>query len=277
MVRFYLKVLHGAACGPKILTPVSGPDKKKGFIGTGAPTHVNESPALLPAASDPGCTMKKMKDLPRLDRPREKIAQKGVEALSDQELIEAIIGRGTRNKDVRALSREIALLVAEKPPDIRYDDLREIEGIGPTKAAQVMACFELGRRCFRQPDAVRTIQKPEDIMPLIAGLGERRQEHFISITLNGAGEVIATRTVTIGILNHSLVHPREVFADAITDRAASIICVHNHPSGSLEPSPQDIAITRQLQEAGTVLGIQLIDHIIVTKNGFCSMRERGLL
>jgi DNA repair protein RadC len=221
--------------------------------------------------------MKKMKDLPRLDRPREKIAQKGVESLSDQELIEAIIGRGTRNKDVRALSREIALLVAEKPPDIRYDDLRGIEGIGPTKAAQVMACFELGRRCFRQPDAVRTIQKPEDVMPLVAGLGERRQEHFISITLNGAGEVIATRTVTIGILNHSLVHPREVFADAITDRAASIICVHNHPSGSLEPSPQDIAITRQLQEAGTVVGIQLIDHIIVTKNGFCSMKERGLL
>jgi DNA repair protein RadC len=221
--------------------------------------------------------MKKMKDLPRPDRPREKIAQKGAEALSDQELIEAIIGKGNRNRDVRALAREIACLVAEKTRNVRYEDLRQIEGIGPTKAAQVMACFELGRRCFRQPDAARAIQKPEDVIPLVAGLGERRQEHFISITLNGAGEVIATRTVTIGILNHSLVHPREVFADAITDRAASIICVHNHPSGSLDPSPQDIAITRQLQEAGAVVGIQLIDHIIVTKAGFCSMKERGLL
>ena len=221
--------------------------------------------------------MKKMKDLPRIDRPRERIAQKGVEALSDQELIEAIIGRGTRNKDVRALAREIASLVAEKPQHIRYNDLLEIEGIGPTKAAQIMACFELGRRCFRQPDAIRTIQKPEDVMQFVVGLRDRRQEHFVTITLNGAGEVIATRTVTIGILNHSLVHPREVFADAITDRAASIICVHNHPSGSLDPSPQDIAITRQLQEAGTVVGIQMIDHIIVTKTGFCSMKERGLL
>jgi DNA repair protein RadC len=221
--------------------------------------------------------MKKMKDLPRIDRPRERIAQKGVEALSDQELIEAIIGRGTRNKDVRALAREIASLVAEKPQHIRYNDLLEIEGIGPTKAAQIMACFELGRRCFRQPDAIRTIQKPEDVMQFVVGLRDRRQEHFVTITLNGTGEVIATRTVTIGILNHSLVHPREVFADAITDRAASIICVHNHPSGSLDPSPQDIAITRQLQEAGTVVGIQMIDHIIVTKTGFCSMKERGLL
>ena len=221
--------------------------------------------------------MKKMKDLPRIDRPRERIAQKGVEALSDQELIEAIIGRGTRNKDVRALAREIASLVAEKPQHIRYNDLLEIEGIGPTKAAQIMACFELGRRCFRQPYAIRTIQKPEDVMQFVVGLRDRRQEHFVTITLNGTGEVIATRTVTIGILNHSLVHPREVFADAITDRAASIICVHNHPSGSLDPSPQDIAITRQLQEAGTVVGIQLIDHIIVTKTGFCSMKERGLL
>jgi DNA repair protein RadC len=221
--------------------------------------------------------MKKMKDLPRIDRPREKISQKGVEALLDQELIEAIIGRGTRNKDVRALAREIASLVAEKPQHIRYNDLLEIEGIGPTKAAQIMACFEIGRRYFRQPGAIRTIQKPEDVMQFVVGLRDRRQEHFVTITLNGAGEVIATRTVTIGILNHSLVHPREVFADAITDRAASIICVHNHPSGSLDPSPQDIAITRQLQEAGTVVGIQLIDHIIVTKTGFCSMKERGLL
>jgi len=221
--------------------------------------------------------MKKMRDLPRLDRPREKIAQKGAEALSDHELIEAIIGRGTRSKDVRALAREISSLIAEQHRSIRYDDLRAIEGIGPTKAAQIMACFELGRRYFQQADAVRVIQRPEDVLPLVAGLGDKRQEHFVAITLNGAGEVIATRTVTIGILNHSLVHPREVFADAITDRAASIICVHNHPSGSLEPSPQDIATTRQLQEAGTVVGIQLIDHVIITKAGFCSMKERGLL
>jgi DNA repair protein RadC len=106
---------------------------------------------------------------------------------------------------------------------------------------------------------------------------DKRQEHFVCITLNGAGEVLDARIITVGLLNHSLVHPREVFADAITDRAASVICVHNHPSGSLEPSPQDIAITTQLKEAGLLLGIQLIDHIIVTKSGYLSLKERGLL
>jgi DNA repair protein RadC len=121
------------------------------------------------------------------------------------------------------------------------------------------------------------ITKPEDILPLIAEYRQKRQEHFICLTLNGAGEVLGNRVITVGLLNHSLVHPREVFAEAITDRAASIICVHNHPSGSLEPSSQDIAITNQLREAGSLIGIQLIDHIIVTKNGHTSMREKGLL
>jgi DNA repair protein RadC len=103
-----------------------------------------------------------------------------------------------------------------------------------------------------------------------------KQEHFICITLNGAGEVIGNRTITVGLLNHSLVHPREVFADAITDRAASVICVHNHPSGSLEASTQDIMITRQLASAGEILGIRLLDHVIVTKQGHLSLKEKGI-
>jgi DNA repair protein RadC len=152
-------------------------------------------------------------------------------------------------------------------------------GIGPSKAAQIMACFELGRRYCAPAGGSIKVTKPQDILPLplIAEMRDKRQEHFICITLNGAGEVLDSRTITVGLLNHSLVHPREVFADAITDRAASVICVHNHPSGSLEPSPQDIAITTQLMEAGLLLGIQLIDHIIVTKAGYLSMKERGLL
>ena len=121
------------------------------------------------------------------------------------------------------------------------------------------------------------MSKPEDILPHVAYLKEKRQEHFVCITLNGAGEILGIRTITLGLLNHSLVHPREVFADAITDRAASIICVHNHPSGSLDPSTQDIAITSQLRDAGSLLGIQLIDHIIVSKTGYLRMKERGLL
>ncbi|MFA4861660.1 DNA repair protein RadC [Methanoregula sp.] len=221
--------------------------------------------------------MKKMRDVPLVDRPREVIARKGASALSDTELIEAIIGRGTKSRDVRVLSKEICDLLEEQKPAIRYDDLKAIAGVGPTKASQIMACFELGRRYFTPAGPEVKITKPEDVIPLVAHLRDKRQEHFVCITLNGAGEVLGNRIITVGLLNHSLVHPREVFADAIVDRAASIICVHNHPSGSLEPSPQDIAITTQLKEAGQLVGIQLIDHIIVTRTGHVSLRERGLI
>ncbi|MDD1703731.1 MAG: DNA repair protein RadC [Methanoregula sp.] len=221
--------------------------------------------------------MKKMRDVPLPERPREKIAKKGISVLSDNELIEVIIGRGTKGNDVRKIAKEIATLIQQSPQEISYGDLQDIEGIGPSKASQIMACFELGRRHFKEEPSVHKITKPEDLLSLVSDLREKRQEHFVCITLNGAGEVLGNRTITVGLLNHSLVHPREVFADAITDRAASIICVHNHPSGSLEPSSQDIAITAQLREAGALVGIQLIDHIIVTKTGHLSMRERGLL
>jgi DNA repair protein RadC len=220
--------------------------------------------------------MRKMKDVPEPDRPREKIAKKGVVALTDTELIEAILGRGTINRDVRTIARDIAALMSDHTREIRYEDVLAIGGIGPTKAAQIMACLELGRRRYEPADVVK-IQKPEDVLPLVGTYRDKPQEHFICISLTGAGEVISTRVVTIGILNHSLVHPREVFAGAITDRAASVICVHNHPSGALDASAQDIAITRQLQEAGTLLGIQLLDHIIITKTGFSSMKEKGLV
>lgn len=222
-------------------------------------------------------SMKKMRDVPSRDRPREKIAGKGVSALSDTELIEAIIGRGTKNNDVREIAQEIGVLLKREGNKISYEGLQTIDGIGPTKASQITACFELGRRYFSSEEHEVKVTKPEDILPLVSYLKDKRQEHFVCITLNGAGEVLGNRIITVGLLNHSLVHPREVFADAIADRAASLICVHNHPSGSLEPSSQDIAITTQLRESGTLLGIQLIDHIIVTRNGHVSMRERGLL
>jgi DNA repair protein RadC len=221
--------------------------------------------------------MKKMKEVPVRDRPREKIACRGVSVLSDNELIEAIIGRGTKNKDVREISREIGGLIQQHRDNLRYKDLEEVEGIGPTKASQIIACFELGRRYYKPAGPDIRVTRPEDILPLVAHLKQKRQEHFICVTLNGAGEILGNRTITVGLLNHSLVHPREVFADAITDRAASIICIHNHPSGTLEPSSQDIAITNQLKDAGLLIGIQLIDHIIVSKNGHVSMREQGFL
>ena len=249
----------------------------KEVIDTGKPRiHMREHGAGPVYLSAPGCIMKKMKDVPEHDRPREKIVKKGVTALTDTELIEAILGRGTINRDVRVIARDVAVMTSDHTREIRYEDVLAIGGIGPTKAAQIMACLELGRRRYEPAGTVK-IQKPEDVLPLVGTYREKPQEYFICISLTGAGEVISTRVVTIGILNHSLVHPREVFAGAITDRAASVICVHNHPSGSLEASAQDIAITRQLQEAGTLLGIQLLDHIILTKTSFSSMKEKGLV
>ena len=222
--------------------------------------------------------MKPMRDLEETDRPREKIASRGPASLTDRELIAAIIGRGTRGRDVFEIAGEISSLLSENPGDVTFGNLSRIRGVGPGKASQVVAAFELARRHLHHEEEARIkIQTPADVLPLVADLNGRRQEHFLCITLNGANEVIKKRTITVGLLNHSLVHPREVFADAITDRAAAVICVHNHPSGTLEPSSQDMAITRQLRDAGELLGIRLLDHLIVARAGYLSMKERGLL
>jgi DNA repair protein RadC len=222
--------------------------------------------------------MKKIMQLPECDRPRERLRNLGPQALSDQELVAAIIGRGIRGMDVLAVAGEIVKELDKATGGLSYEKMEMIHGVGPVKAAQLSACFEISRRYpLKNPDAIHKVTCPEDILPLLNGLGLKKQEHFICLTLNGAGEVIGNRTITVGLLNHSLVHPREVFADAITDRAASIICVHNHPSGTLEPSNQDIEVTKQLMDAGAILGIRVLDHLIITKNGFLSMKERGFL
>jgi len=222
--------------------------------------------------------MKRMQEVYSHDRPREKIRTRGAGCLSNQELIAAILGSGGPGNDVRSLSKEIAGLIEREPGAVCFEDLSGISGVGPAKASQIVACLELGRRLFStDPSSKKKIAAPADILPLVAFLSGKKQEHFICITLSGAHEVLAIRTVTVGLLNHSLVHPREVFAEAITDRAAAIICVHNHPSGTLEPSSQDLAITRQLADAGTLLGIRLLDHLIVSDTGWLSLKERGLM
>jgi len=222
--------------------------------------------------------MKKMVQVPEYDRPREKIRRLGPAALSDQELIAAIIGRGVRGTDVFSVAGELARELRSGRENLTYEKMESVHGMGPAKAAQISACFELSRRYpDKDPGKVLRVSRPEDVIAMLNGLEFKKQEHFVCITLNGAGEVLGNRIITVGLLNHSLVHPREVFADAITDRAASVICAHNHPSGTLEPSRQDLEITKQLTEAGAILGIRVLDHLIVTKNGFLSMKEKGFL
>lgn len=221
--------------------------------------------------------MKKMQDIDERDRPREKIRKKGASCLTNQELIAAILGSGGPGRDVRVLAKEISEIIEKNADATGYQDFASVKGMGAAKTSQIIACLELARRIYPGETRKPRISTPADILPLVTFLSGKKQEHFICITLNGANELIATRTITMGLLNHSLVHPREVFADAITDRAASIVCVHNHPSGTLEPSSQDIAITRQLADAGTLVGIRLLDHLIITDSGWLSMKEKGLI
>jgi len=219
--------------------------------------------------------MKAIRDTYERDRPREKIACKGVECLKKGELVAAIIGRGIPGRDVLRVASDIEKVLDESRGNPGYEDLLNIEGVGTSKSSQIVASFELAKR-YMPREAVK-ISKPQDVLPLVDYLKEKKQEYFICVTLNGAGEVIENRVITVGTLNHSPVHPREVFADAISDRAASVILIHNHPSGNPEPSADDIAVTERLLKSAEIVGIGILDHIIVSKNGMVSLRERGYI
>lgn len=218
---------------------------------------------------------RRIKDLPMFERPREKLRVHGPEALSEAELLAVLIHTGTKGKSAVELASAV---LKEAGPNLGrwgLSEFTQVAGVGEAKACQILAALELARRHFqRGPGRVAT---PEDALPYFASIRGRKQEHFASLTLNGAHEMIECRVVTVGLLTSSPVHPREVFADAISDRAAAMILAHNHPSGNLEPSPDDLALTRQLAEAGKILGIEVLDHLVVTKTGYTSLRERGHL
>ena len=218
--------------------------------------------------------MKKISDIPDIDKPREKLIRKGASSLSDVELLAVLIGKGFLGKDVLEVASEVEDRFKDNLDKIGFEELVEIDGIGETKACQILASFELARRYLGKKKI--KIIFPSDVLPFVRDIMDKKQEHFVCITLNGANEVIGTRIVTVGLLNANQVHPREIFSDAILDRAASIILVHNHPSGETEPSKEDLVITERLIEAGEILGIKIHDHIIVSKNGYTSMKERGL-
>lgn len=219
--------------------------------------------------------MKTIKDMPAHSRPREKLQEKGAAALTDEELVAAILGMGTARRDVRAIARQVAALIREKQKNLTLADLLDMPGMGLAKSAQILSAFELARRHLLA-DTVR-ISRAQDVLPLVSDLIDKRQEHFVCISLNGANEVLEKRTVTVGLLNMSPVHPREVFADVIVDRAAAVIFVHNHPSGNLQVSDADLKMHEQLTEAGNILGLRVLDHIIVSRRGYLSFQEAGLI
>ena len=207
------------------------------------------------------------------DRPREKLFTNGVKYLSDRELLSIIIGSGIKGKGVSSLSDEILKILDSENYSVDMKTLTSVAGIGKAKTALLSAAIEFSRRIL-VPEKNR-ISSPSDIYPVIKHYANRRQETFLSASLNGAHEVIKIRVVSIGLVNRTLVHPREFFADPLSDRAAAVICAHNHPSGNTEPSPDDREVTEILKKAGKILGIELLDHLIFSDTEFYSFLEKG--
>lgn len=205
---------------------------------------------------------------------RERLFQNGVQSLSDIELVALLLRTGTAQKPVMRLAQEIICHIDTRKTESIETALHTIRGIGQAKLSTVLAAFELGRRYYNVGG--EKICHPSDIVPFLRHYCNRKQEQFICTSLNGAHEITAIRVVSVGTLTHTLVHPREVFADPLADRAAAVILAHNHPSGCLEPSNEDLVLTQRLVKAGKLLGIEILDHIILAPNGtYFSFTESG--
>lgn len=222
-----------------------------------------------------------VRDLPKPERPRERLQKIGAENLSAQELLALVIGRGIPKKSVMTIAQELISTFGNVNAisQATLEELCQIKGIGIAKAAQIKASFELAKRENLETDEENfDIKNPEAVCKVISSsIEEKAKEHFKLILLNSRNKKIGISTISIGTLTTSLVHPREVFKEALAHSAASVILAHNHPSGDPEPSEDDLKITRKLVESGKILGVEVIDHIIVGKNNFYSFREKGLI
>ncbi|MDR2588427.1 MAG: DNA repair protein RadC [Spirochaetales bacterium] len=219
--------------------------------------------------------MEKITSLLPAERPREKLLTIGAQALSDQELLAVLIGSGTQAYPVQRIAESVLAVFDSKNGTIPPESLISLPGMGAAKAALVLAALEFCKR--RLCAEHRKIVFPKDILPLVSHYADRKQEHFICVSLTGGHEVIASRVVSVGLVNKALVHPREVFADPISDRAAAVMLAHNHPSGNIAPSCEDRTITDKLKKAATTLGSKLLDHVIFGRSEYYSFSEHGLL
>ena len=221
----------------------------------------------------------KIKNLPKHSQPREKLMEKGAENLRDSELVAILLRTGIKGKGVLQVAREILKKhPTKKLLALDWENLKKIKGIGQAKACLFLAAFELTKRALEVEDNnLPTILCAKDAVAQLQELRTAKKEHFVALYLNARNQLIHKETISIGTLNASLIHPREVFKPAIENSVASIIVAHNHPSGSTEPSEDDVVVTKRLQEVGKIMGIEVIDHVIVTKNGFCSLKEGNLM
>lgn len=215
--------------------------------------------------------------MPRIERPREKLIHYGPEKLSNSELLAILLRSGKRGENVLEMSNRILRRFSkEKLPFTPFNELKNCSGLGPAKACEIVASFELGKRLLKGKKS-HIYLSPRDIWKELRDIRDNKKEHFIIFYLDPRNQKIKREIISIGILNANIVHPREVFEPAVINLAAQIIIAHNHPSGNTDPSEADFELTKRLIEAGKILGIEIIDHIIVTKDLFFSFKEKKLI
>lgn len=219
----------------------------------------------------------KIQKLPAFKRPRERLIESGVQSLRDIDLLAIILQSGYKNTNVIRLAQKV--LSQGKLTSLHehtYESLRKIKGIGSVRAATIVAIVEIAERLYREPRA-QVIETTLDAIHHFAFIKHRKREHFVCIYLNARQQFISKEVISVGTLDASIVHPREVFAPGLLVHAASVIVGHNHPSGDPEPSHADLILTKRLQHAGKILGIAVIDHIIVADRGSASFKEMKII
>lgn len=218
----------------------------------------------------------KMKDVPRIERPREKLVKYGPGKMLDAELLAILLGTGARGSSVLDVSKSILKKFPQGAlAKATVSDLVGTFGLGEAKACEIVACFELGRRILKDKKT-NLYLSPQDVWESLRDIRDSKKEHFVVFYLDTNHQEIMREVISVGILNANLVHPREVFEPAVRHVAAQIIIAHNHPSGSTQPSDEDVDVTKRLADAGRLLGIEVLDHVIVTRHNFFSLKENGL-
>ena len=221
----------------------------------------------------------KIKDLPKIERPREKLIAKGPQNLKDEELLAILLRTGIEGKNVLEIARQILRKYSKKRIlKMKYEDLIKIKGINSAKACTILASIELIKRALEVgEETLPKIESIKDVIAQMSYLRDKTREHLAALYLNARNELVFKKHIFVGTLDANIAHPREIFEHALANHAASVILVHNHPSGDPQPSKADLEITKRILEAGKIMGIDVLDHVIIAKNKIFSFKEKKLI
>lgn len=221
--------------------------------------------------------MAKIKDLPKFKRPREKLFEKGPDALKDHELLAILLRTGYQGKSALEVAKRILRThKIDRLSKLSPDELAKIKGVGKSRAAIIAASLAISERIYNTKTDTK-IETPNDVLKVASFLKDKKKEYLVALLLNGRDMLISTIEISVGTLTENLIHPREVFAPAIVNHSAKVVLVHNHPSGNSDPSEDDLVVTRRLLKASKILGIELKDHIIITNKDFFSFKDEGII